>query len=374
MARLRDIFSIVGDEVVSAVLPDQLSNPNLKWETTYQSNFGIDISFLDNRINATLDYYSMLTEDVILGDNNAPEYIGFLTPDQLKNVGEISNKGFEFTLNTRNIIKEDFSWSTDFNFAINRNKVNSLIGGNDLFLDSAPGHFLLDETHILREGEAVGVFFGYEFRGVNQGGTLPAGTASFDGEGLGDELFTDVNGDGEITTDDRKIIGDPNPDFVFGLNNTFRYKDFDFNLFFQGQLGGDIFSYTLLELASGESNATTEVLNAWTPSNTNTNVPQAAVRGKRMSSRFAYDASYVRLKNLAVGYNIPSDITSKFGVTSARIGLSAQNILTLTDFPGSDVEAQYQATGNLGGNTNLGFDYGSYPNISSVTFSLNLTF
>src|SRR5690606_12349126 len=112
------------------------------------------------------------------------------------------------------------------------------------------------------------------------------------------ELFTDLDGDGVITTSDRKIIGDPNPDWTAGLSNNFTYKNFDLNVFFQASMGGDIFSYTLLELASGESNATTEVLNAWTPTHTDTTIPSAGVREKRVTSRFVYDGGYVRLKNL----------------------------------------------------------------------------
>ncbi len=208
-----------------------------------------------------------------------------------------------------------------------------LIEGQDIFLDSAPGTFLQSETHLLREGESVGVFYGYEYQGINQGGALPAGTAGYSETGAGDELFTDIDGDGTITSSDRKIIGDPTPDWIAGLNNNFSYKGFDLNVFFQASVGGDIFSYTLLELASGESNATPEVLNAWTPTNTDTNIPSAGVREKRMNSRFVYDGSYVRLKNLALGYNLPDDIVGRLGMQGIRLSLSGQNLLTFTDFP-----------------------------------------
>lgn len=373
LANFDRIYSNVGDQVVNAVVPQQLANPNLKWETSTQTNIGLDVGFLRDRIALTLDYYNIDTEDLILGDSSAPEYIGFSNLTALRNIGEINNQGFEITLSTKNIVKENFSWSTDFNWSRNRNKVVSLIDGQDIFLDSSPGSFLQDETHILREGEEVGVFWGFEYRGVNQG-TPDAGTAGLPETGAGDELFTDLNNNGIINGDDRKIIGNPNPDWIAGLNNNFRYKDFDMNIFFQAAVGGDIFSYTFLELASGESNATREVLNAWTPTNTDTNVPSAAVREKRITDRFVYDGSYVRLKNLSLGYNLPMDLANKLGMNGVRFSLSGQNLLTFTNFPGTDPEASYAASGAQNGNINRGFDYGSYPNIRSYTLSVNLKF
>lgn len=373
LANFNRIYSNVGDQSVNAVVPDQLANPNLKWETSAQVNFGLDVGFLDNRIGLTLDYYNIDTKDLILGDSSAPEFIGFANLTALRNIGEINNRGFEITLNTKNIVKEDFSWSTDFNWSRNRDEVVRLIDGQDIFQDSSPGSFLQDETHILREGEQVGQFWGFEYRGVNQG-TPEAGTAGYPETGAGDELFTDLNGDGVINGDDRQIIGNPNPDWIAGLNNNFRYKNFDMNIFFQAVVGGDIFSYTFLELASGESNATREVLNAWTPSNTNTNVPSAAVREKRITDRFVYDGSHVRLKNLSLGYNLPLDIVERMGMNGIRLSLSGQNLLTFTNFPGTDPEARYAAGGNQNGNVNRGFDYGSYPNIRSFTMSVNLKF
>lgn len=373
LANFDRIYSNVGDQVVNAVVPEQLANPNLKWETSTQTNIGLDVGFLNDRIGLTLDYYNIDTDDLILGDSSAPEFIGLSNLTALRNIGEINNRGFEITLNTKNVTKEDFSWTTDFNWSRNRNEVVSLIDGQDIFLDSSPGSFLQDETHILREGEEVGVFWGFEYRGVNQG-TPDAGTAGLPGTGAGDELFTDLNGDGVINGADRQIIGNPNPDWIAGLNNNFRYKDFDLNIFFQAAVGGDIFSYTFLELASGESNATREVLNSWTPTNTDTNVPSAAVREKRITDRFVYDGSYVRLKNLALGYNLPMDLSNKLGMNGIRFSLSGQNLLTFTNFPGTDPEASYQASGAQNSNTNRGFDYGSYPNIRSYTLSVNLKF
>ncbi len=373
LASYSDIYANVGDNRVNAVVPEQLANPDLKWETSYQGNIGVDMGFWANRLTLTMDYYNIDTKDVILGDTSSPEYVGFLNPTALKNIGEINNNGFEITIGARIIQKEDFTWSADLNWARNRNEIVKLIGGEDIFLDASPGHFIQDETHILREGEAVGQFWGYEYRGVNQG-TLPAGTAGFAGDDEpGGELFTDLDGNGEITTADRKIIGDPNQDWTAGFNNNLRYKNFDLNIFFQGATGGDIYNFNLLEAASGGGNATTEAINVWTTTNTETNVPSAKVRAKRISSRFIYDGSYVRLKNLALGYSMPSSFLEKSGIENLRFSISGQNLWTATDYP-ADPEVSYQASGNQDSNTNLGFDYGNYPNFKSVTFSVNFKF
>jgi TonB-linked SusC/RagA family outer membrane protein len=374
LANFTSIYSVVGDQTVNAVVPNQLINPDLKWESSFQSNFGVDLGFFNNKITLSLDVYSIRTEDLILGDSSVPEYLGLLNGEALRNVGEISNNGIEVSLSTRNISTDNFSWTTDFNWARNRNKIERLVDGDDIFLSSAPGHFLQRQTHILREGEAVGQFFGYEFRGVYQGGDFPEGTAGFSGIEAGDELFTDSDGDGVITTRDRDIIGDPNQDWTFGFNNTFKYKNFDLGVFFQGAIGGDIFSYTFLELASGAGNATTEVLNAWRPDNTDTNIPSVGDRERRITSRFVYDGSYIRMRNIALGYNLPSKVTDKLGLENMRISISGQNLLTITDYPGTDPEVSYRAGGSQNSNVNQGFDYGNYPNIESVTFSLNLKF
>lgn len=374
LATFRTRYANVGDVTVNSIAPLQLANPNLKWESSYQTNYGVDLGLLNNRINLSVDVYNIDTEDLILGDSSAPEYFGLANPTALRNIGEINNKGVEISLNTRNIVTEKFSWSTDLNWSKNENTVVKLIDGQDIFLNAIPGSFLQGQSHVLREGEPVGVFYGYEYQGVYQGGDFPEGLAGYSGAEAGDELFTDINGDGKITGQDRKIIGDPNPDWIAGINNNLRYGNFDLNIFFQASVGGEIFSSTFLELASGESNATTEVLNAWTPTNTNTNVPSAGVREKRVSSRFVYDGGYVRLKNLALGYNLPEEAVGKLGMQGVRLALSAQNLLTFTDFPGTDPEASYRSGGNQNSNVNRGFDYGSYPNIRSLTLSVNLKF
>ncbi|WP_108805423.1 TonB-dependent receptor [Aquimarina sp. Aq107] len=384
LARFQTVLGIINGNVVGAVVPDQAANPDLQWESSYQTNIGLDLGFINNRISLSLDYYNIDTEDLLLADASQPEYLGFLTTASIRNIGEVNNKGFEISLNTRNIVKENFTWTTDFNWSTNTNTVEALIGGIDVFLDASPGYFNTDNTHLLREGEAAGVFWGYEYRGVYQGGDLPEGTATFAGAQAGDQLFTDIpdeNGtaDGVINTDDQKIIGDPTPDFTFGITNNFTYKNIDLNIFFQGAVGGDVANLTAIQLDAGDSNASTDILNAWTPTNTNTDVPRVALRtDKILTSRFVEDGTYVRLKNIALGYTIPNAVTERMGIDKVRVSVSGQNLLTFTDYSGLDPEVSFFGSGGSGGSTNAnttrGFDFGNYPTVRSVNFGINVTF
>jgi TonB-linked SusC/RagA family outer membrane protein len=377
LARFDNLYAVNNGQTINAVTPDQPANPDLKWETSNQTNLGLDIGLFNNKISLSLDYYNIDTEDLILADNTQAQFLGFLTPRSLRNIGEVNNKGFEINLNTRNISNQDFSWTTDFNLAINRNEVVALGGDIDLFLDASPGYFNLPRTHLLREGEVLGAFWGYDYQGVYQGGDLPAGTALLPGGEAGDQLFTDVDGSGDISPSDQQIIGDPTPDFTFGFTNNFSYKNFDLNIFFQGVQGGDIMNLTAIQLFNGDSNATTDILNSWTPTNTNTNIPRARLRGKEISSRFVEDGSYIRLKNIALGYTLPSEVVEKLGMQNVRLSLSAQNLFTITNYSGLDPEVSYFGSGggsSSDANTTNGFDFGNYPNVRSVNFSVNLKF
>lgn len=379
LASFQNLYAVTNGNTISAVTPLQSSNPNLKWETSFQTNIGVDLGLFNNKVSLSLDYYNIDTEDLILADNGQPQYFGFLNPSSLRNIGKVNNKGFEINLNTRNINTENFRWTTDFNLALNRNEVISLSDedGIDLFLDASPGYFNIDRTHILREGEVLGSFWGLDYQGVYQGGDLPAGTALLPGGEAGDQLFTDVDGSGDISPADQKIIGDPTPDFTFGFTNTFSYKNFDLNIFLQGAQGGDVMNLTAVQLFNGDSNATTEILNSWTPTNTSTNIPRAKLRGKEISSRFVEDGSYIRLKNIALGYTLPNDIVSKLGLQNARISLSAQNLFTITNYSGLDPEVSYFGAGggnSSAANTTNGFDFGNYPTLRSVNFTINLKF
>ena len=379
LSRLETLYASSNGQTVSAVTPEQPENPNLKWESSYQTNFGIDLGLINNRVSASLDYYNIDTKDLILTDNSITEYLGFSGDDILANVGEINNRGLEIALSTKNILKEDFRWTTDFNIAFNKNEVVSLVNDADLFFDATPSYFSHDRSYVLRVGEEVGLFWGYEYAGVYQGGTAPAGTQTLSGGVAGDPLFADIDGSGDITEADRTTIGNPNPDFTWGFTNNFSYKNLDLSIFLQGSQGGDIFNLTNVQLTNGDANTTRAYYNsAWTPTNTDTNTPRVGNNSNReISSRFIEDGSYVRLKNISLGYTVPSDITEKLGLDNLRLSLSGQNLLTFTNYSGLDPEVSYYGSGgnnNTSSNTAQGFDFGNYPTVRTVTMSLNLKF
>ncbi|QWX84009.1 TonB-dependent receptor [Cellulophaga sp. HaHaR_3_176] len=379
LARFETLYASSNGATVSAITPEQAANPNLKWESSYQQNFGLDLGLFNNIVTLSLDYYDIDTRDLILTNNTITEYLGYTGDDILANIGEINNKGFELALNTRNITNDNFSWSTDFNIAFTKNEVVSLANDADLFFDATPSYFSHDRSYVLRVGEEVGLFWGYEYAGVYQGGDLPAGTSTLAGGVAGDPLFADNDDSGDITEADRTTIGNPNADFTFGFTNNFSYKNWDLSIFFQGSQGGDIFNLTNVQLTNGDANTTKDNFNsAWTPTNTDTNTPRVGNNSSReISSRFVEDGSYVRLKNIAVGYNLPFDVVEKLGMDNVRFSLSAQNLLTFTNYSGLDPEVSFFGSGgdnNTSANTAQGFDFGNYPTVKSINFSLNLKF
>lgn len=385
LARFSTVFSVINGVPVNAVRPTTVANNDLTWETTAQFNIGTDLGFIDDRITLTMEYYRMVTSGLLF-NVQLPQYSGYT--NQLKNIGEVENKGFELTLGSRNLTGA-FKWNMDINISANRNKVLSLPDGNEIQYGSGPGHMVgLGSTQVLREGYPVGSFFGWIYDGVYQDGEnfLPGG--GFE-QIAGGEKFRDIDGirndageltgqpDGQLNSDDRTIIGNPHPDFTWGFNNDFQWKNFDLNVFFQGSQGNDILSYTLMELdlLSGINNATTNALNRWTPSNTITDIPRATTgRTRRVSTRWIYDGSFARLKNLAIGYNLPTTALERMKISKFRIYMSAQNILTFTQYEGYDPEVNYQSSGDTNGNRNLGLDYGSYPNAKSYTLGINIGF
>lgn len=385
LARFSTVFAVINGLKVNAVRPTTVANNDLTWESTTQLNIGTDIGLWEDRVTLSMEYYRMVTSGLLF-EVQLPQYSGYTT--QLKNIGEVENKGFEFTINSRNLTGA-FSWDMDINISTNRNKILSLPDGNDIQYGSGPGHMVgLGSTQILREGYPVGSFFGWIYDGVYQEGDnfIPGG--GFE-QIPGGEKFRDIDGvrsetgeltgqpDNQLNSDDRTIIGNPHPDFTWGWNNDFRWRNFDLSIFFQGSQGNDILSYTLMELdlLAGINNATTNALNRWTPTNTNTDVPRAVTgRTRRVSTRWIFDGSYARLKNLSLGYNLPATALERLKIQRFRIYVSAQNILTITGYEGYDPEVNYQSSGSTNGNRNLGLDYGSYPNAKSYTLGLNIGF
>lgn len=383
LAQFSPVHSIQNSSIVNAVRPTDVANDNLTWESTAQSDFGVELGLFKQRIVFIVDLYNKITDNLLFSQP-LPQYTGF--PSMLKNIGKVQNKGVELTLSTVNFDKE-FKWTTDLNFTRNRNEILELPDGNDIRRLVMPGHMVgISATSILSVGESVGTFYGYVYDGIYQEGEtiLPGNFDQF----AGGEKMKDINGrdsegnltgepDGQINADDRTIIGNPQPDFIWGFNNSFSYKGFDLNIFFLGSHGNDLYSFTLMELETmrGISNSTTEALRRWTPTNTNTDVPAANIaRGYHSSSRWIFDGSFVRLKNIALGYTLPKAISRSIGIDNVRFYISAQNLLTCTKYRGYDPEVNWNTSGTASGNLNLGLDYGSYPNAKSFTVGLNLTF
>ena len=354
-----------------ALVPGRVPNPDLKWETTKQTDIGIDLSVLGGRISLVADYYYKKTVDLHY-DKILPYYTGYSS--QTQNIGSKSNKGWEFSLNTQNLVG-DFKWSTSLNIALNREKVLDL-GDDEYFYTNGSGGALgagFNETGIVKVGEPLGNFYGYVFDGIYQN-EAEAKALGLTKDDVGSVKFKDLNGDNKITTEDRTIIGNANPDFIFGIGNDFSYKNFDLSFMFQGTYGNDVYNLlkvTFSELPSNSNNtgnAFAFVKDSWRGEGTS-NTQQAFNKGVGpSSSRFVEDGSYIRLKNLTFGYTLPKSVTSKWGISNLRFYLSGQNLFTITGYSGYDPEVSSRT-----GNYNLGFDGGSYPATRSYTFGLNLT-
>jgi len=375
LARFSPTLTTINGSPINAVRPTNVANPNLTWETTKQTDAGLDIGFLNGRVNLSVDYYYKKTVD-LLYEVPLPLYSGYTV--SLQNIGSVENKGWEFAVGTTNL-KGDFTWNTDFNITFNRNKILQLPGG-DIRYNTIPGHMLSTESQILSVGEVVGAFYGWQFDGLYQQGDDFTGAPN---KQPGDVKYRDIYGrdannnltdgpNGVVNADDRTIIGNPHPDFIYGINNDFSYKNFDLNIFFQGSQGNDMLNITRMELdwMAGKGNATKDALNRWTPQNTNTDVPRAsASNNPEVSSRWVEDGSYLRLKNVALGYNFPKFVLGKLQVSRLRVYASAQNIATFTKYKGFDPEVSFQDS-----NRNVGLDYMGYPNVKSITLGINVGF
>ena len=331
------------------------------------------MGFFNNRLSVTLDGYWKKTKDLLL-KVSLPYYTGFTSGQQ--NIGEISNRGFELDITSHNLTGV-FTWDTKFNLALNRNKVLDLGSSGDIRITSAKPVGTVSENAyaIVREGEPLGSLYGWKYIGVLQEGETYAPQPN---SKPGDPKFEDINNDGKIDADDRTIIGNANPDLIFGLTNNFAWKGFDLSIFFQGSIGNDLLNMTRMNL---EWKRTTDALNRWTPSNTNTDIPRNGFYysqyGGYVNDHFVEDASFLRLKNLTLGYTIPF----KKVVSSCRVYFSAENLFTITGYSGWDPEVDTKANeaAQSGGsqqtaNAGAGMDFNAYPAMRTYTVGLNITF
>ncbi len=346
-----------GGVVQPGTFPASIENLELKWEESEQTNIGIDVSLFDNRISFTADAYIKNTRDLLL---NAPLPTATGFDSAIQNIGELQNKGLEFSLNSTNIQNENLSWTTSFNISFNENEVIDLVGQEILQGGIAGGR---GEASIVREGEALGSLYGYIFGGVD-----PA---------TGNAFYIDRNGASTFTPspDDRTIIGDANPDFFYGITNTINYKGFGLFVFLQGSQGNDLLNATRIETEGmiDPKNQSTAVLNRWRQPGDITNIPRASFGNSdnsRVSTRFIEDASYLRFKAITLSYNVPKPFLEKLKISSLKIYATGENIFTITEYSGFDPEVN--AFG--GSNTVRGIDFGTYPQTRNIIFGLNVQF
>jgi TonB-dependent starch-binding outer membrane protein SusC len=362
---------ILGNNLVNGYAPSRVPNENLGWETTYQYDAGIDIGLFDNRINLTFDAYYKKTVDLLL-DRPLPETSGFYTA--LQNLGKVENKGIELLVNTENFTGP-LKWNTTITYARNQSKILDL-GGLSYFYPEGGGERNIQKPTIVRVGEPVGNFYGYQTDGIFQTGDDIENTPRVDQKNTkpGDRKFVDQNGDGIINQDgDRVILGNAQPKFIGSITNTFSYKNFDLSILLQGVYGNKILNYNRvdLETPTGFQQVSRELLERWTTENPSNSVPRAVeVSALWLSDRYVEDGSFLRVKNVVLGYTLPESLSDKIKASKLRIYVSGQNLFTFTNYSGFDPEVSRNEQNNL----YQGIDFGNYPNYKSYIVGLNLSF
>lgn len=356
-----------------------LPNPDLKWETTHQYNVGLDLGFLKNRISVNADLYYKRTTDMLLNADVASQIGSY---KQWQNIGSVDNKGLEIGLSTVNIRNRNFSWSTDLNFNMNRNKVRSL--GNVSFIPVQANGTQMKNVGRVIVGESIGTGYGYVWDGIYQvsdfidveNGTLKEGVPAFSGNKVSPGTMKFKSLDGDMVVDaihDQKVISHSEPKHFGGMNNKFSYKGFDLAIFFQWSYGNEILNIARLKTegrATANSNITKDAYyNFWTPDNQGGIYPRVDDPNSReCSTYYVEDGSYLRLKNVTLGYQIPKKMLRKVGISSARVYVSGDNLLTFTNYSGIDPEVSYH-NGLL-----TGLDNQVYPRARTFNFGINLNF
>ncbi len=350
-----------GGAVVPGTWPTSIENKNLKWEVTQQTDIGIDMTMFDSRLRITSDYYIKKTKDMLL-DRPIPASVGIPSNTATKNIGEMENKGFEFQVNSSNLVGE-FEWDTDFNIYFNKSKVISLDDGTIRVGDITQR----GNVAIAQEGEPLGLFQGFIFDGVDP----QTGMAK----------YRDLDDSGDLSEGDRTIIGDANPDFSFGLTNRFSYKNFSLNVFIHGVQGNDIFNATRIgtEGLEDEYNQLATVSDRWKTPGQVTDIPKATYgddHNSLLSSRFVEDGSFIRLKSVTLSYDFSKRFCRKLNLSNLRAYVTGENLLTLTDYSGYDPEVSQfsRERDNTLINIAPGVDYDTYPQSRIILVGLNITF
>ncbi|GAB3744673.1 TonB-dependent receptor [Hymenobacter agri] len=390
-----------GSTLAQGFAETSLGNPDLKWETTTSFDGGLELGFLKDRIALEVDVYQKKTTDLLLS-SALPTSTGF--GSSVINVGATQNRGIEFTLNTVNVSNSNFTWNTNFNISFNRNKLVSLNTGQDNIttLTGSGGSFTAVPLYVAQVGRPISMFYGYVFDGIYQfsdfdqlangtyvlkddrpslGTTTGAVAGRLNGTRPGDIKYKDLNGDGVIDAKDRTIIGDPNPTHTGGFSNNFTWKGFDLNVFFQWSYGNDIFNANRVYLEGGsppnlQVNYLATYADRWTPTNPSNEIPRAVVAGvagnvngtRVFSSRTVEDGSFIRLKTIQLGYNVPALYAKRVGLQGVRVYASAQNLKTWTNYSFYDPEVSTKGFG-----LQNGYDFSPYPRALVLTAGLNIT-
>lgn len=366
-----------------------LGNRNLKWETTEQVDFGLDLGFLSDRIHVGIDYYIKTTKDLLL-NADVPGSSGFGTA--MLNIGKLRNKGLEITLETTNIQTKGFMWTSSFNIAFNQNKIVSLTEGKGQMYSTVnwDNGYKGAYAYISKIGDAAGRIYGYVYDGTykeadfdityNDSGkkiyTLKDGVAYINKSvEPGDPKFKNIDGseDCKITATDKTAIGNGQPKHTGGFTNNFTLGNWDLNVFLQWSYGNDILNANRMFFENGNArnrNMFASYTDRWTPENPESNMPRAkANNSKEYSSLYVEDGSFLKLKNLSLGYNFPIQKLAKANISQLRLYLSAENVATWTKYSGSDPEV---STRN--GVLTPGFDWSAYPRAFNLSFGATITF
>ncbi len=382
----------------------QLPNPNVKWETNVTANLGIEMGFLDQRIQMTIDLYDNNTRDLLL-ESRLPLTSGYKTT--IRNIGKTQNRGIELSLNTINVRTKNFFWESSLNLAHNKNKVKELAGVD--YFTSRAGWIgtseFNDDEYIIKVGESMGSMYGYKLAGIytvddftydqSENKYILKEGIPYDESNYpkpGSWKFADTDGKDGITDSDKTIIGNANPDLIGGFINNFTYKGFDLSIGLNFQIGGDVFNankmyFTKMNNKKRNSLAMSADRFTYIDPSTGANVfdnPErlaainagktiASIDGSsvlRFHSGYVEDASYLRLNNLTFGYTFPKQLINKAYISNLRVYASAYNLFTLTGYSGFDPEVNTKPNGGL----TPGVDWGAYPRSLSFVFGLNLSF
>ena len=375
---LLNMEAYIGDsEIIKGQAPYTLNNKELKWETTAQFDVGLDVGLFNNRYSLTADFYIKKTSDLLL---NVP--VAFHTGYDLamQNVGDMENRGFEVALNAVPVDGNRFKWDANLTFGFNRNKVTNLVGTEEgLIGASIMG---ISNWTRVKEGTPIGTMYGYKTDGIAQLNENLGEIPYFPGRSIlyGDRKYVDKNGDGGLNEADLFVLGNANPDFTYGWNNTFSFNlgeragNIHLSLFLQGVYGNEIanFNKFALESFDGTRNNTTTALERWTPDNPSNRYPRANATPMAavMSDHQLEDGSYLRVKDVTLAYDLPNTWLRNIRSSALQIAVGAKNIYTFTNYSGFDPEVSRFGADNL----SMGADYGTYPIPKLYTISLKANF